>query len=50
VFRDREGKTFDGPGIPPDIEVPVFADQDLAQGKDPAVARALEELAKSGAP
>lgn len=50
VFRDREGKTFDGPGIPPDIEVPVFADQDLAQGKDPAIARALEELAKSGAP
>jgi hypothetical protein len=44
VFRTAEGKTFDGPGIPPDIEVPVFADQDLAAGRDPGLARAVAAL------
>jgi len=31
-------------GIPPDIEVPVLADADVAAGKDPGMARALEIL------
>lgn len=44
VFRTPEGKTFDGPGIPPDIAVPVFADADLAVGHDPALERARTEL------
>ena len=44
VFRSPEGKTFDGPGIPPDIAVPVFADQDLAAGRDPRLERARTEL------
>jgi len=44
VFRTTQGIIFDGPGIPPDIEVPVFADEDVAAGKDPAMARALEIL------
>ena len=46
VFRTPQGTTFDGPGIPPDTAVPVFADEDVAAGKDPAVARALEILRK----
>jgi hypothetical protein len=46
VFRTPQGATFDGPGIPPDIAVPVFADEDVAAGKDPAVMKALEILRK----
>jgi len=37
VFRTPDGKTFEGPGIPPDIRTPV---------DDSAIARALEALAK----
>jgi hypothetical protein len=44
VFRTQEGKTFDVDGIPPDINVPVFADADVAAGTDPAMARALQLL------
>jgi peptidase S41-like protein/tricorn protease-like protein len=44
VFRTPQGTTFDGAGIPPDQAVPVFADADVAAGKDPGVARALEVL------
>ncbi|MBI3448196.1 MAG: S41 family peptidase [Acidobacteria bacterium] len=44
VFRSPEGKTFDGPGIPPDMAVPVFADEDLKAGRDPALERARAEL------
>ena len=44
VFRTAQGTTFDGPGIPPDIVVPVFADDDVAAGRDPAMAKALEIL------
>ena len=43
-FRAADGKTFDGPGIPPDIAVPVFADQDLKAGRDPGLARAVAAL------
>jgi hypothetical protein len=44
IFRTKNGTTFDGPGIPPDIIVPVFADDDIAAGRDPAMAKALEIL------
>ena len=46
VFRTAHGTTFDGAGIPPDIIVPVFADDDIAAGRDPAMAKALEMLAQ----
>jgi hypothetical protein len=46
VFRSPEGTTFDGTGIPPDIAVPVFADEDVAAGRDPAMAKALQVLWK----
>ncbi|MFN8582001.1 MAG: S41 family peptidase [Gemmatimonadaceae bacterium] len=45
VFRAPDGKTFDGPGIPPDITVPVFADADVAANRDPGIEKALEVLA-----
>jgi hypothetical protein len=44
VFRTAQRTTFDGPGIPPDIIVPVFADDDVSVGRDPAMAKALEIL------
>jgi C-terminal processing protease CtpA/Prc len=46
IYRTADGTTFDLVGIPPDIEVPVFADADVAAGKDPAMARALEILSQ----
>jgi len=46
VYRTPEGTAFDGAGIPPDIAVPVFADDDVAAGKDPGMAKALEILGK----
>ncbi len=44
VFRTPEGTAFDGIGITPDLAVPVFADDDVAAGKDPAMAKALHLL------
>jgi C-terminal processing protease CtpA/Prc len=44
VYRTPEGKTFDGPGIPPDMPVPVFAMADVQAGKDPAMAATLQLL------
>jgi hypothetical protein len=44
LFVTEEGMTFDGAGIPPDIEVPVFTDEDLANGRDSAIEKAEEIL------
>jgi len=44
IYRTADGKAFDLVGIPPDVRVPVFADADVASGKDPAMAKALEIL------
>ena len=44
VFLTPEGKAYDGDGIPPDLPVPVFAPADLSNGKDPAMAAALQLL------
>ena len=46
VFFTQQGTAFDGPGIPPDIRVEVFADTDVAAGRDPGMAKALEVLRK----
>ncbi|MFL6073624.1 MAG: S41 family peptidase [Mycobacteriales bacterium] len=42
-FLTRDGRTFDGPGIPPDVLTPVFTDAELAANQDSAIdaARAL---------
>jgi C-terminal processing protease CtpA/Prc len=39
-----DGKSYDGPGIPPMIVVPVFPPSDLASGRDGAIEKALEIL------
>jgi C-terminal processing protease CtpA/Prc len=38
------GKSYDGPGIPPTIAVPVFSPADLESGRDSAIEKALEVL------
>lgn len=44
VFRTLDGKTFDGPGIPPTHPVPVFSTEDRRSGRDGALEKALELL------
>ncbi|MBV9038657.1 MAG: S41 family peptidase, partial [Acidobacteriaceae bacterium] len=44
VYRTPEAVAFDVQGIPPDIAVPVFADADIAAGKDPSMAKAMQVL------
>jgi C-terminal processing protease CtpA/Prc len=44
MYRMPDGRVFDVSGIPPDIELPVFSDADVAAGKDPAMAKAVELL------
>ena len=45
IYLTKDGKAFDGPGVPPDVEVPVFPADDLAKGRDTALNKALELLA-----
>jgi hypothetical protein len=47
VYRTAEGRAFDVRGIPPDISVPVFADDDVAVRGDPAMAEAMKQLTSS---
>lgn len=44
VYLTADGAAFDVQGIPPDIEVPVFDDADVAAGKDPAMEMAIRVL------
>ena len=48
LFLTENGNYFDGPGIPPDVEVPVFRSVDLDAGLDPALERAVALLAGTG--
>jgi hypothetical protein len=44
LFLTSDGKSFDGPGIPPTIAVPAFTKEDLAAGRDPGLERAIALL------
>jgi C-terminal processing protease CtpA/Prc len=44
-----DGKSYDGPGIPPDITVPVFPPADLAAARDGALERAITLLRRNDA-
>jgi C-terminal processing protease CtpA/Prc len=44
TYLTKDGKTFEGTGVPPDIEAPIFPKEDLADGRDSAVDKALEVL------
>jgi len=45
IYLTKDGKAFDGGGVPPDVEVPIFPPEDLANGRDSALDKALELLA-----
>ncbi|MFG2137004.1 S41 family peptidase [Streptomyces sp. NPDC048650] len=45
-FLTPAGRTFDGPGIPPDIRTPVFTDQELDARRDSALTRARALLSR----
>jgi hypothetical protein len=47
IYLTKDGKAFDGGGVPPDIVVPVFSTEDLTNGRDAAIDKALELLAQS---
>jgi C-terminal processing protease CtpA/Prc len=43
-FLTRSGRTFDGTGIPPHLEEPVFTEEEFAERRDSAFDRALNVL------
>ena len=43
-FLTRDGRAFDGAGIPPDIRIPVFTAGQIASGRDPAFDLAVTQL------
>jgi C-terminal processing protease CtpA/Prc len=45
IFLTKEGKAFDGPGIPPHVPIAVFPKEDLAKGRDGCLEKAKEILA-----
>jgi hypothetical protein len=47
-FRTRQGRTFDGTGIPPHLTEPVFTDEEFEHGRDSAFDRARSELRGRG--
>jgi len=44
TYLTKDGKSFEGTGVPPDFEVPIFPKEDLANGRDSALDKALELL------
>jgi hypothetical protein len=47
VFLTKDGKAFDGLGVPPDLRVPVFSEEDLRNGRDSALDKAIELLGQA---
>lgn len=47
-FLTRDGRTFDGAGIPPDVRTPVFTDEEFAADRDAAFDRAVALLSTRG--
>ncbi|PJN33600.1 peptidase S41 [Streptomyces sp. CB02959] len=48
-FLTADGRTFDGPGIPPAVRTPVFTEAELSARRDTALSRARELLGRGGA-
>jgi C-terminal processing protease CtpA/Prc len=45
IYLTKNGKTFEGTGVPPDIEAPIFPKKDLADSRDSVLDKALAVLA-----
>jgi prepilin-type processing-associated H-X9-DG protein len=50
IFLTKDRVAFDGPGIPPDIRVPVFPRGDLDKGRDGALEKGLEVISQLSPP
>jgi hypothetical protein len=48
VYLTKDGKAFDGPGVPPDVRVPFFSREELESGRDAALDKAMETLGAAG--
>jgi C-terminal processing protease CtpA/Prc len=44
IHLTKDGRAFDGTGVPPDVEIPIFPAEDLASGRDSGLDKALELL------
>lgn len=47
IYLTKNGKAYDGTGVSPDIEVPVFPKEDLANGRDSGLEKAMEVLGRN---
>ena len=43
-YTDARGRSYEGPGIPPDIRTPVFTEDELNHNRDSAIAKARQVL------
>jgi C-terminal processing protease CtpA/Prc len=48
IYLTKDGKSFDGSGVPPDISMPVFPSEELQAGHDSAIEKALQILSIQG--
>jgi hypothetical protein len=46
IYYTGDGKSFDGAGVPPDVEVPFFSAEDIRAGRDSALDKALQIIAE----
>jgi C-terminal processing protease CtpA/Prc len=47
TYLAEDGRAFDVVGVPPDVRVPVFPDQDLRDGRDSALEKAIDLLGQT---
>ena len=48
VFHAMDGRVFEAVGVPPDIAIPLFTQEDATNRRDPAIERALTILNSVG--
>jgi Peptidase family S41/Tricorn protease C1 domain len=46
IYLTKDGRAFDGTGVPPDVQVPIFPALDLTSGRDATLEKAMELLAR----
>ena|SRR5579859_422443 len=44
IYLTNSGRAFDGSGIPPDVRIPFFTHEDLMNGRDAVLEKAIELL------
>ena len=46
IYFTASGRAFDAVGVPPDVRVPFFDQEDLQSGRDPPLEKAIDWLTK----